>query len=384
MKVNLSTPNFNDNEGILETIGNSLETGWVSTGPVCSEFEKKISGFTGAKYVIGVASGTAALHLCYYAAGVKTGDEVIVPTVTFIATINPIKYLGADPVFMDCDDSLNMDLGKLESFLANETYQENGFTYNKKTKKRISLIVPVHIFGNVVDMDKLNEIVKPYNITVIEDAAESLGSFFEDGVHSGLKSKAAAISFNANKIITSGGGGCIVTNDEEFAMHLRYISQQSKDDSLRFIHNNLGFNYRLTDICAALGLEQMDRLSGFVKVKVENYKRYQARLSDYKHLVELLEFNDENQNHWFYNIKLKNYDAFTLVKQLENYGIQTRPLWYLCHEQEYLKNSQAYKIEKATQISPNIVSIPCSTHLTIEQIEYVCKTIIQILDGGSE
>lgn len=380
MKVNLSTPNFRENESIVNTINNSLETGWVSTGPVCAEFERKISEFTGAKYVIGVTSGTAALHLCYYAAGVEHGDEVIVPTVTFIATVNPIKYLGAEPVFMDCDDSLNMDLDKLKMFLEEETYQENGFTYNKKTNRRISLIVPVHIFGNTLDMDKLNSIVAPYNIAVIEDAAESLGSFFKDGVHSGLKSKAGAISFNANKIMTTGGGGCVITNDKDFADEIRYISQQSKDDGLRFIHNNMGFNCRLVDICAALGIQQIEQLPSFINTKVENHKKYKAYFANYSHLVEVIEFNNENQNHWFYNLKLKNYDAYTLVQKLEEYGIQTRPLWYLCHEQEYLKNCQTYKIEKATQIFTSVISVPCSTHLTSKQVEYVCETIVKILE----
>lgn len=379
MKINLSTPNFRNSKSILGSIENSLGTGWVSSGHVCTKFEQKIADFTGAKYAIGVTSGSAALHLCYYAAGVKNGDEVIVPTLTFIATINPIKYLGAEPVFMDCDSTLNMDLDKLKTFLEEETYQENGYTYNKRTKRRISLIVPVHIFGNVIDMDKLNSIVEKYNIAVVEDAAESLGSFFQDGVHSGLKSKAAAISFNANKIITTGGGGVVITNDKEFADYVRYISQQSKDDSLKFIHKNLGFNYRLIDLNAALGLEQMDNLGDFIKAKIENYKYYQSFFADHKDLVEMVEFNDENQNYWFYNLRLKNYDAYTLVKQLEGYGVQTRPLWYLCHEQDYLKNCQAYKIEKSTQIYPSIISVPCSTHLTREQIDYVCETIIKIL-----
>lgn len=381
MKVNLSTPNFSDNTEILESINKSLTTGWVSTGPVCSEFERKVSEFTGAKYVIGVTSGSAALHLSYYAAGLKAGDEVLVPTVTFIATINPIKYLGAEPVFMDCDDTLNMDLDKLASFLAEETYQENGSTYNKKSKRRIGLIVPVHIFGNVIDMDKLNEIVAPYGIPVVEDAAESLGSFFKDGVHSGLKSKAAAISFNANKIITTGGGGVVITNDKETADYIRYISQQSKDDGLRFIHNNMGFNYRLVDINAALGNQQMDKLPEFLEIKLENYKRYQAFFADKSEYAEMVEFAGDTQNHWFYNLKLKNYDAYELVKQLEEHGIQTRPLWYLCHEQEYLKDCQTYKIEKATEIFPSIISIPCSTHLTAGQVDFVCETIMNILAG---
>ena len=264
--ISLSVPTFRGNE--LEYVKQCIKTEWVSTaGQFVSKFEDSISEYTKSKHAVAVVNGTSALHIALKVAGVKEKDEVIAPTLTFIAPINAILYNHATPVFMDCDDYYNIDAEKTIDFIKQKTVYKEGFSYNKTTKNRISAIVPVHVWGNAANLKDLFELCKKRNIATVEDASESLGTFYNDGAHSGTNGLIGCISFNGNKIITSGGGGMVITDDAKLANTLRYLTTQAKDDSFNYVHNEVGFNYRLTNIQAGLGLGQLEQLPLFLKRK---------------------------------------------------------------------------------------------------------------------
>ena len=256
--IPLSEPAIIGNE--WKYIKECLDTGWVSSvGSYVNRFEKMVAEYVGCKYGIAVVNGTSALHLSLLVCDVKSGDEVIVPALTFVATANVVKYCGADPVFIDCDqETLCLDVKKLKRFLEMECIRKNdGYTYNKASDRRVKAVMAVHNFGHPVEMDNLIEICQQYNIDIIEDATESLGSEHK-GQKTGSFGKLACLSFNGNKIITSGGGGMVVTNDGRLAEKVRHLSTQAKNDSIEYDHNEIGYNYRLTNIQSAMGVAQME------------------------------------------------------------------------------------------------------------------------------
>ena len=369
-------PNLKGNE--LKYVTKAIETEWVSTaGPYVKEFEKKISEYVGMPEAVACQSGTSGIHLALQTLGVEKGDEVIVPTLTFIAAVNPVRYLGADPIFMDCDDSLTIDPDKLEKFCAEECTLKSDELINNKTRKKVKAIVIVHVFGNLADMEKILNVAQKYHVKVMEDATEALGSKFISGKFTGkfagTMGDIGVYSFNGNKIITTGGGGMIVSPSKKYLDRCRYLSTQCKDDLLYFIHNEVGYNYRMTNIQAALGLAQLEQLEGFISTKEGNYKEYIAKG------LQLLPFRKETRpNYWFYSLITKNRDA--LIEALGKEKIQTRPIWKLNHTQKMYQASQAYKIEKAVQVYDSIVNIPCSTNLTKADVDYVSATIKKTLN----
>ena len=327
-----------------------------------------------AKYVktdlaCAVQSGTAGLHLAMILAGVTYGDEVIVPALTFIAAVNPVKYCGAEPVFMDCNDFLCLDVNKLEEFIKEECDFIDDKLINKKSHRHIKAVVAVHIFGNMVDMDSLITLGKQYNFKIIEDATEALGTYEKStGKFAGTIGDFGVYSFNGNKIITTGGGGMLVANNPDDVKHAKYLSTQAKDDLVYFVHNEIGYNYRMTNLQAALGLAQFEQLEEFIKIKEINYNKYlDAGLN-------LLPF-DKNirSNRWFYSLVTDKRDE--LIKYMNENQIQTRPIWKLINTLKPYLNAQSYKIERAKKYYDRIVNIPCSTNLTDIEIERVIKTI---------
>ena len=262
-KISLHAPLLKGNE--IKYLRECINSTWLSySGKFVTLFEKKIARYTNSKFAVACSNGTSALHLSLHLAGVKKGDEVIAPTVTFIAAINAIKYNGANPIFMDCDDFCNIDAKKTIEFINTKTYYKNGFTYNKKTKSMISALVVVHVYGIPAKLDKLITLCKKRNIKIIEDGSESLGSKYISGKlkgkHAGTVGFLGCLSFNINKIITSGGGGMILTNSQKLAQKAKYLSTQAKDDPISFVHNSVGYNYRLTNIHAAIGLAQFEKI----------------------------------------------------------------------------------------------------------------------------
>ena len=270
--INLSVPNLSMD--ILDNLKECLESGWVSTGGrFIPEFEEKVKKYMKTKYAAGVQSGTAGLHMALRVLGVEAGEEVIAPTLTFIAAVNPIVYQGATPVFIDCDDSLCMDPIKLEKFCKEECNFIDGVLINKKTNKKIKVLVVVHVFGNIADMEKIMDIAKKYNLKVLEDATEALGTYYTEGKYKGKYAGTigdiGVLSFNANKIITTGGGGMVVGDNEELVEKVRFLSSQAKKDPLYFIHDEIGYNYRMLNLQAALGTSQIDQLENFIKTKIK-------------------------------------------------------------------------------------------------------------------
>ena len=258
--IPLSVPSIKGNE--WEYVKECLDTEWVSSaGKYVDLFEQKIAEYTGSKYAIACMNGTAAIQVSLRLAGVEPGDEVIVPTLTFIAPVNAIAYNGASPIFMDADKYYNIDAEKTIEFIKNETVFKNGFTYNKKTNNKITAIIPVHVWGNACWLDELIELCNKQNIAIVEDACESLGTFYNagkyKGKHTGTFGKLGCLSFNGNKIITAGGGGMILTDDESLSEKAKYLSTQAKDDPVRYVHDEIGYNFRLTNIQAALGVAQL-------------------------------------------------------------------------------------------------------------------------------
>ncbi|MBP1990298.1 LegC family aminotransferase [Paenibacillus eucommiae] len=378
--IPLSVPNLSID--ILDNVRETIETGWVSTGErFIQDFESKIAAYLGVDRAISCQTGTAGLHLALRVLGVEHGDEVIVPTLTFIAAVNPVKYVGAEPVFMDCDDTLNMDLDKLEQFLQHECNYIDGQVINRKTNRFIKAIIAVHVFGNPINMQRLMAIKEKYNLKLIEDATEALGSFYLEGKYAGKYcgtiGDIGVYSFNANKIITTGGGGMIVSSSDMLLNEIVFFS--AKTDPLYFFHDVIGYNNRMTNIQAAFGTDQIDRLEGFIETKMRNYQLYKEAIAGIEGL-ELLPFKaDTRANHWFYSVIVDRegygLDRDELLTKLHEANIQTRPLWGLIHKQKPYLESQGYRIEKAEWYEKNLINIPCSSNLTEYEIDIVMRCL---------
>ena len=380
--INLSVPNLSMD--ILDNLKECLESGWVSTGGrFIPEFETKVKNYMKTKFAAGVQSGTAGLHMSLQVLGVQRDEEVFVPTLTFIAAVNPTTYLGASPIFIDCNDSLCMDPLKLEKFCSEECDFKEGVLVNKKTNKKIRALVIVHVFGNMADMEKIMDIAKKYNLRVLEDATEALGTYYTEGrykgKYAGTIGDIGVLSFNANKIITTGGGGMVVGDNEELVEKVRFLSSQAKKDTLYFIHDEIGYNYRMLNLQAALGTSQIDQLESFIETKIKNYKIYKEELEKIEGL-EILPFVEGiRANHWFYSLKIDKekygIGRDELLQKLVDAGIQTRPIWGLIHQQKPYSTCQSYEIEKALYYYDRILNLPCSSNLTEKEVYQVIEKI---------
>ena len=388
INIPLSVPNLNKKE-ILKNLEECLESGWVSTGGrFIPEFEEKVIKYLKVKNAAGVQSGTAGLHMALQVLGVNRDEEVIAPTLTFIAAVNPITYLGANPVFIDCDDSLCMDPIKLEKFCSEECDFIDGLLINKKTKRKIRVLVIVHVFGNMADMEKIIDIAKKYNLKVLEDATEALGTYYTEGRYkgkfAGTMGDIGVLSFNANKIITTGGGGMVVGDNYDLVEKVRFLSSQAKKDPLYFIHDEIGYNYRMLNLQAALGTSQIDELESFIETKTKNYYLYREELNKIEGLQLLTFRKGIRPNYWFYSLvvdkKKCGLNKDELLKKLVSENIQTRPIWGLIHQQKPYQKCQAYQIEKALWYYEKVLNIPCSSNLTEEEVDIVLKKIKEFKD----
>lgn len=384
--IGLSIPNL-DVEPIIKNLRECIESGWVSTGgKFIGEFEEKIAKYVGVKEAVGVQSGTAGLHTALRVLGVEPGDEVLVPTLTFIAAVNPVTYQHAVPVFIGCDDTLCIDPNLLEKFLREECIVKDGITYNKKTEAKIAAISVVHVFGNMANLERIMDLAKEFNFKVLEDATEALGTYYTEGRYAGKYAgtigDAGVYSFNANKIITTGGGGMVVSNNQKFLNEIRFLTTQAKTDQLYFIHDKIGYNYRMLNLQAALGTSQIDQLESFIETKIKNYNLYKEAIENIEGLT-LLPFNtDIRPNYWFYSVVVdeKKYglNKDELLKKLVEANIQTRPIWGLIHQQKPYINYQSYGVEKAIWYHDRVLNIPCSSNLTEDNIKYVIEKLKEL------
>ncbi len=384
--IPLSIPNFEGNE--VKYVSDAVSQGWVSTGGAyVSRMEELLSEYT-SSYAVACQSGTSALHMALYDLGISHGYMVLVPTLTFIAAVNPVTYVGAEPVFMDCDDSLCIDPEKIDEFCITECKYDGQNLIHTKSGKKVKAIIVVHVFGNIADMEKIMDIADRYNLYVIEDATEALGSRVEFGRYKGRMAGTignfGALSFNGNKIITTGGGGAVLSTDKDKALHIKYLSTQAKDDPHFYIHNEIGFNYRMTNVQAAIGCAQMEELEEFISRKNKNYQIY-LELLEGDDFGDILQFRDNiRSNKWFYSLVIDKekcpLDIKELICVLSKAGIETRPIWGLIGEQKPYIECVSYKIEKAKYYSERIINLPCSTNLTKGQIEEVVNTLRKYIE----
>lgn len=381
-KISLSEPNLHGNEN--KYVCEAIESQWVSiTGPFVGKFKKILEDYVHAENAIPMQNATSALHMALITNEINEFHEVIVPTLTFIASVNCVKYVNASPVFMDCDSYGSMDMEKLKSFCENEcTLTEKGLI-NNKTSKLIKAVIITHVFGNMGNIEILIPIAEKYKLIIIEDSAQALGTYYTEGKYkgkyAGTLGDCGVYSYNSNKIITCGSGGTLVIKDCKKAEKVMYLSAQAKDDGIRYKHNNVGYNYMMNNIQAAVGIAQMEQLEEFIKTKEKNYKLYKDLLQDIKGIT-LLPFSPNcRPNYWFYSIlidkSLYGLNRDELMEKLEKNGIQSRPVWGLVHLQEPYKECMNYKIEKANEYADTLLNIPCGSTLTQEQVKTVAAII---------
>jgi perosamine synthetase len=364
--VALHEPRFAGRE--WECVKECIDTGWVSTaGSYVGEFEKRIANACGVEHAIAVVNGTAALHLALMIAGVKAGDEVIVPALTFAATANAVSHAGATPHLVDSElATLGIDPGKLDEHLGTTCRPGEHGPVNRKTGRRIAAIVPMHTFGHPVDMDRLGEVASRHRIPIVEDAAEALGSTYK-GRPAGSLGRLAAVSFNGNKIVTTGGGGAILTNDAAIARRARHIATTAKrPHRWEFDHDEVGYNYRMPNINAALGCAQMEQLDGFLAAKRSLAERYIEAFARVPGVHMFREPPFAHSNYWLNTLLLdepSEQDRDMVLAATNDAGLATRPVWKLMHHLPMYAASPHSDLSVAENLARRIVNLPSSAVL---------------------
>ncbi len=375
--VLLSGPNLCGNEN--KYVKDCIDTGWVSSvGSYVTRFENQIKEFCNSKHAIATSSGTTALHVSLILSDVQKNDYVIVPNLTFVASLNSIKYTGADPILVDvCPDSWQMDLNLLESFLKNYTYNKNGVCHLKKNDRKIKVIMPVHVFGNMCDMDKLFEISSKYNLSIVEDSTEALGSTYKKKF-SGTFGKFGCFSFNGNKLITTGGGGMIVTDDDKMAFLAKHITTQAKSDSFEYYHDMIGYNYRLTNVSSAIGVAQMENIDKFLKRKDEINNYYRENLSKISGKIIFQEIHSNvKSNFWLFTIRSKKQKE--ILNILNENAFQSRPLWVPMNKLPmFSKDIFVTNSSVTDNLYEECLSIPCSTDIINKDLDNIISLISKV------
>lgn len=379
--IPLSIPHLDGNE--WEYVKKCIDTGWVSSaGAYVTEFENKVAEFAGAKYGVACVNGTSGLHLTMHIHDIKLGDHLIVPNITFIASANAASYTFANPIFVDVDpDTWQIDLDLLEEFLEKNTYtatdkigeEEKTYSYSLLTHKPIKAIMPVHVLGNMCDMGRLMEIANRFHLLVIEDASESLGSYYK-GKHSGIFGKMGVFSFNGNKIITTGGGGVIVTDDEALAIRAKHLTTQAKADPNTYYHDEIGFNYRMVNVLAAIGVAQMEQLPDFIKRK----KHIDAYYREYLQGVGDIKFQKVEEgvdaNCWLFTFSTSK--QAEILKALQENKIIARPFWMPMNQLPMFQNHLYVNHNNHSKaVHANSLSIPSSVNLTDKELGTVVEVI---------
>lgn len=331
------------------------------------QFEKQIAEYTGANCAVAVVNGTAALHVSLVLAGVKQNEEVLVPGLTFVATANAISYCGAIPHFVDVEEAtLGIDPLKLEDYLSSITEFSGEFCVNKITGRKISAIIPVHIFGHPSKIDAILEVARKFNLEVVEDAAESLGSFYK-GKHTGTFGKLGAISFNGNKIITTGGGGIILTNDDNLAGYAKHITTTAKvPHRWEYVHDRVGYNYRMPNLNAALGCAQLNQLSEFLQSKRGLFEKYLEKISPIDGIRLLSEPLNCSSNYWLQTIILDEANLALrdeILAILNDAGLMSRPAWVGIHKLKPFKDCPRMDMEITESLEKRIINLPSSSFL---------------------
>ena len=374
-KINLSVPNLIGNE--KKYLKSCIDTSMVSSfGKYVNIFEERLKRFTKAKNAICCNSGTSAIHLGLRILDVNPNDEVIVPTMSFIATANAVRYLNASPVFIDCDDFYNLDIKKTLKFIEDETYFKNGYSFNKITRKKIKALIIVHVFGNAANVQAIIKVCRNRNIKILEDAAGALGTCYNSGrlkgKHVGTLGEVGCISFNGNKIITAAGGGVLLTNNSKLARKAKYLSTTAIDNKLNYKHDEIGYNFRLSNVHAAIGIAQLEKINIFLKKK--NFFNYFYNKNFKKNNFFIYDQN----NNWMLSIRLKNQSKNLknkLLVFLNKNNIEARSIWTPLHMQKKYKKYQKYQLSNSIKLFNSSINIPSSTNLQMVDLKKVIKIV---------
>lgn len=365
--IPLAIPEIRGNE--WHYIRECLDTGWVSSvGSYVDRFERLVADYVGARYAIATVNGTAALHIALLVAGIEPDDEVLIPALSFIAPANAIRYVGAWPVFMDVEPHYwQLNPQCVQEFLSTTCHTVHGMLRNRRSGRRVRALMPVHILGHPCDMTPLLNIARQYDLIVIEDAAESLGARYR-GQMVGNLGDIACVSFNGNKIITTGGGGMLLTNNEAWATRAKYLTTQAKDDSLEYIHHAIGYNYRLTNIQAAMGCAQMEQLDSYIATRRRIATRYATALENTPGIQPMQTASWAYSTSWLSTILVNQQeygmDSRALLRHLADHQIQTRPLWQPLHRSPAHRQDSVSVCPHAEKVAAQALSLPCSVSLS--------------------
>lgn len=365
-------------------VAEAVHNGDLAVGPHIARFERAIADYAGATHAVAVANGTAALHLALLAVGVAPGDLVLMPTLTFAATANAVKYCGADPVFFDVDPvSWSIDVGQLRAYLEGDCVRRNGQLVARDEGRRIAAILPVDLYGHPTDMDALTDIAREFALAVVEDGAEALGARYK-GKSLGSYAEVCCLSFNGNKIITGGNGGMVVTNDETLAKRVRYLSAQAKDDAVEFVHGAVGYNYRMPNVNAALALAQSEHLARFVARKRAFVARYDAAFAKIEGVSMWREAPWAESSHWMAIVTVdekRHPNAINgLRKDLPTKGIEARPVWLPLHRQKPFAHSKSMSCDVAERIYRTGLCLPCSAGLTEQELDFCAQAVVSFFE----
>jgi perosamine synthetase len=366
--VALHEPSFDGNEWLY--LKECLDSNYVSSvGKFVDQFELSLASYTGAKFAISVVNGTAALQVALKLAGVNSGEEVLLPALTFVATANAISYLGAIPHFVDSEEStLGIDVLKLREYLSANTEEQSGLCINKSTKRVIRALVPMHTFGHPSNIEQLLTIARDFNLVLVEDAAESLGSFYM-GQHTGTFGSLGILSFNGNKTITTGGGGAILTNDESLAVRAKHLTTTAKiAHKWEFDHDEIGYNYRMPNINAALGCAQMEKLPEKIRLKRDLFKKYKQAFTSISGASIFKEPINCHSNYWLQTLLLEDSSLAlkdSILDASNTAGIMTRPTWKLISNLAPYRNSPTMSLEGANSLYLRAINLPSSPSLSL-------------------
>lgn len=383
--IPLNIPLLKGNE--KKYLNDCLKSNYVSSvGPFVKEFEKKFSKKIGSKYAVACSSGTSALHLALLSLYIGEGDLVIAPNLTFVATINSIKYVGAEPILMDIDENTgHLDLKLLEKFLLKECFLKGKNCFHKISKKIIKAIIPVHILGHAVDMLKLRQLSKKFFLHIIEDAAEALGvSYRKKNV--GTFGVIGCFSFNGNKTITSGSGGMVVTDSKSLAIRIKYLSTQAKDDEKEFIHNEIGYNYRMSNIHAAIGLAQLEKLNLYLGFKKKLAYHYMKALKEIDGISWLKPINEVKSSWWLFtlvnNVNITKISSKKIIKSLNTNGIEARQLWKPINLLPPYRKSICIGGKQSYKLYSSAISLPSSASLNNADQKKVIESLRDIINNN--
>lgn len=372
--IPLCIPCMDGNE--RKYVDDCIDTGWISSvGHYVSDFENEFAKYTGSKKAVALASGTSALHLSLIVAGIKQGEEVFVPSLTFIAPVNAVTYVGASPVFIDVNrDDLGISSGAMQKFIDQNCEFKSGRLYNKKSQKFITAMIMVHICGYCCDVEPLMEIAEKCNLIVIEDAAEAIGCLYK-GKHVGNFGHSGCFSFNGNKTLTTGGGGMAVSNDDPVAARIRHLSTQAKKDEFLFEHDEIGYNYRMNNVQAAIGLAQLERIEKTIRRKRDIHERYKEAFKSVNGLNLFKEAQWCRSNCWMGLMFVAPEKKIPFIEYMTALKIQVRPFWGLNHKQPMFRDCSCGSMENTQALYDSGISFPCGAHMEDKDVERVINAV---------